>query len=190
MVDDIWLRASDRKAFGRLSAEKAFLSVCCGIQLQPLQPLQPFCNLGNAMRVRCQDLQFVTSPVSKWWLRAPASRAGGSAAARHWPGTASASSLQPRPQPVPMDCWARGGAAARPHLSAATTVPQSMACQSAAAGNLGPVRSRSPSTNETNDTAFALNRQSAPIGVAALNDFGWRKRRYIKRTVTEIGGRD
>ena len=131
MVDDILLHASDRKAFNRLFAESCFaclLRHTTATTATTAALLQPRQRDSHAESARCQDLQFVTSPVSKWWLRAPASRAGGSAAARHWPGTASASSLQPRPQPVPMDCWARGGAAARPHLSAATTVPQSMAC--------------------------------------------------------------
>ena len=58
--------------------------------------LQPRQRDSHAESARCQDLQFVTSPVSKWWLRAPASRAGGSAAARHSlslqpPASASAS---------------------------------------------------------------------------------------------------
>ena len=173
MVDDIWLRASDRKAFGRLSAEKLFVSLLrhtTATTATTAALLQPRQRDSHAESARCQDLQFVTSPVSKWWLRAPASRAGGSAAARHSlslqpPASASASAdglLGP---------WRRRRPAApqRGHHG-----PQSMACQSAAAGNLGPVRSRSPSTNETNDTAFALNRQSATIGVAALNYFGWR----------------
>eukprot|EP00964_Phaeocystis_antarctica_P116039 scaffold80011_cov50-Phaeocystis_antarctica.AAC.3 len=154
MVDEFCCTRQTEKPLVGCS-QKVFLPVCCGIQLQPLQPLQPFCNLGNAIHMPSL----------------PAVRTSTGLAGLRLPGTASASSLQPRPQPVPMDCWARGGAAARPHLSATTTVPQSMACQSTAAGNLVSGAKSLAVNNETNDTAFGLNRHSAPIGVAALNYF-------------------
>ena len=99
MVDDILLHASDRKAFNRLFAESSFaclLRHTTATTATTAALLQPRQRDSHAESARCQDLQFVTSPVSKWWLRAPASRAGGSAAARHSlslqpPASASAS---------------------------------------------------------------------------------------------------
>ena len=95
------MHASDRKAFGRLSAEKAFCLSAAAYNCNHCNHCSPFATIprqrdSHAESARCQDLQFVTSPVSKWWLRAPASRAGGSAAARHSlslqpPASASAS---------------------------------------------------------------------------------------------------
>eukprot|EP00964_Phaeocystis_antarctica_P045521 scaffold26209_cov53-Phaeocystis_antarctica.AAC.1 len=68
-----------------------------------------------------------------------------------------------------MDCLDRG----RRCRPAAHQRGNHCRSQSAAAGNPGPVRRCSPRTHETN-TAFALNRQSAPafIGDAELN-FAW-----------------